>query len=140
MRYTSNMISRLCVIFLIITTSACGGAKGVKQPAATDWGVEYQPTALTVEQVRKKISDRAPSLTACFKREKLSSDVLASFVYELIIPTDGTLHQVKQVSTSGPNQLILAECIQKVLKELRFLAHSGTELRVQVPISGQQLK
>lgn len=140
MRYTKSMIIRYCVIFLIITLSACGGSKAVKQPEATDWGVEYQQAELTVDQVRARISEKAPALTLCFKREKLSSDVLASFVYELTIPNDGTPHQVKQISTSGPNQLILAECIQTVLQKLRFIAHSGSKLTVQVPISGQQLK
>ena len=140
MRYTKHMIIRYCVIFLVIAVSACGGSKAVKQPAAADWGVQYQKTELTVDQVRATISNQAPALTACFKREKLSSDVLASFVYELTIPNDGTSHQVKQLSATGPNQLILAECIQTVLKKLKFIAHSGSKLRVQVPISGQQLK
>jgi|GEM_PF-7006137 len=140
MRYTKHMIIRYYVILLIIAFSACGGSKAVKQPDATDWGVQYQKTELTVDQVRATISSQAPALTACFKREKLSSDVLASFVYELIIPNDGTSHQVKQLSATGPNQQILAECIQTVLQKLQFIAHSGSKLRVQVPISGQQLK
>jgi hypothetical protein len=116
---------------------ACAGPKTIKQPQAETWDLEFQAKPLTTKTVRTKIAGQSAILGACFQRERLSSDVLASFVFELIIPNDGTPHQVIRVSTSQPQQEILSECVHLQLKKLKFTPHAGPSLRLKVPIQAE---
>lgn len=130
------MLLRVCVI-LAISMSACAGPKTVKQPQAENWDLEFQEKPLSASRVRGMIAERSPQLSACFERERMSSDVLASFVFELIIPNDGTPHQSIRLSTTFPKQEILSECIESELKKLKFTPHAGPSLRLKVPIQPQ---
>ena len=113
---------------------ACGGPKTIKQPQAESWDLDFQNKPLSIKQVRSMIAERGPNLRACFEREKMSSDTLASFVFELIIPNDGTPHEVIRLSTTIPKQEILSECLEGELKKLKFTAHAGPSLRLKLPI------
>ena len=118
---------------------ACAGPQTIKQPQAESWDLDFQAKPLSTKTVRTKIAGQSAALGACFQRERLSSDVLATFVFELIIPNDGTSHEVILVSTSQPKQEILSECVHLQLKKLKFAPHAGPSLRLKVPIQAQPL-
>ena len=126
-------------VFLILALGlcACAGPRTVKQPQAENWDLEFQEKPLTASRVRTMIAERSPQLGGCFERERMSSDELASFVFELIIPNDGTPHELIRLSSTIPKQEILTECIESELKKLKFSPHAGPSLRLKVPIQSQ---
>ena len=130
------MVCRVFAI-LVLCLCACAGPRTIKQPQAENWDLEFQEKPLSATRVRTMIADRSAQLGACFERERMSSDQLASFVFELIIPNDGTPHELIRLSTTLPKQEILTECIESELKKLKFSAHAGPSLRLKVPIQSQ---
>jgi len=116
---------------------ACAGPTPVKQPQAETWDLEFQAKPLSAKEVRAEIAEKGMPLRACFQREKMSSDDLASYVFELIVPNDGGPLLINQLSTTNPKQKILAECLVAVLKTLHFPAHAGPNLRLKIPIKSQ---
>jgi hypothetical protein len=127
------MVMRALILFLL-GVLACAGPQAVKQPQAESWDLAFQAKALTVEQVLAAIGEKSMKLRACFQRERMSSDVLASYVFELSVGNDGRPPEIKELSTTNAKQLILSECLASVLRALRFLAHPGGVLRLKVPI------
>lgn len=122
------------LILFLFGVLACAGPQAVKQPQAESWDLAFQAKALTVEQVLAAIGEKSMKLRACFQRERMSSDVLASYVFELSVGNDGRPPEIKELSTTNAKQVILSECLALVLRSLRFLSHPGGVLRLKVPI------
>lgn len=126
---------RSCRLALVLCLGACASAPKPEKQSAELFQPAVRPEPLTAEEVGALVQDAAPSIAACYHRERLSSDVLSSYVFELAIPNDSLPQSVAKISSSLEGQSFLEECVSEVLKRIKFPAHAGDDLKVRVPIS-----
>jgi hypothetical protein len=123
----------------MLAVAACAStppptAKPDPEPAVID-GVRQQP--LTESEVAASINQQQRRISDCYARERLNAaGPLSDFEIRLKIPVDGSAPKGQVVRASIPGQMMLESCVVDTLTSLRFPAHNGATLVIDVPISG----
>jgi hypothetical protein len=91
---------------------------------------------LTVDEVQSKVRASAEEISTCYRNERLqlNAGALSEYVLQLRIPNDGKPPQVLVGSASIQGQTTLEGCLVGVLARLRFPAHPGKRITLNVPI------
>jgi hypothetical protein len=102
-----------------------------------DWkdGVRQKP--LTAEEVTQEVNGHLEELQKCFSRERLNASAVSAYTFRMEIPNDGSPPKVALVSNTPPpkeDQLFLVNCLSDVLRRIKFPAHVGEKLKIDVPI------
>lgn len=105
-----------------------------KAPPPVSDGVRRE--ALAPAEVERAVQGQAARFEACYRSEAMNSPKLSSYVYRLDVPPDGSAPVVHLQKASIPEQKLLEDCVTQVLRSLRFPAHTGARLEVEVPIEG----
>ncbi len=121
-------------LFLVALVAACASSPKPQKQDASLFKSAVRAKPLDAEEVGTMVNEAGASISACYHRERLSTDKVSSYVFELDIPNDGLRQKVTRVSASIENQTFLEECVTKVLSGLRFPSHSGKDLKVRIPI------
>jgi hypothetical protein len=95
-------------------------------------GVRQEP--LTVGEVEERLKQSRVRLEACYRAEAMNSPKLSSYVMRMRVPSDGERPEVTVVKATLPEQKVLEDCVRQVLRALRFPAHSGGAIELEVPI------
>src|SRR5687768_7831713 len=121
----------------LMTIAACASsapppATREPEPGVID-GVRQQP--LTEAEVAASVSRQQRRIGDCYARERLNAaGPLSDFEIRLKIPVDGSAPKGQVVRASIPGQIMLETCIVDTLTSLRFPAHNGATLVIDVPI------
>lgn len=89
-----------------------------------------------MEEVEGAVRAVAHEFGACYhtERRQLVVEDLSEYVLQLRVPADGAAPEVTVVKASIPAQKTLEHCVVTVLSNLRFPAHPGKRITLNVPI------
>ncbi len=93
--------------------------------------------ALTPEDVEAEVRSVATDLGSCYRNERLQlfSGDLPEYLLRLRVPTDGSRPEVTVVKASIAGKEALESCLVTVLSRLRFPAHPGKRITLNIPIN-----
>lgn len=92
---------------------------------------------LTPQQAEQYLQRAAPDFGVCYKRERMNmAKQISDYVFQLVIPPDGTQPEVSVVRESVPGQVALRDCLSEALQRVDFPAHVGSPITIKVPIQG----
>jgi hypothetical protein len=116
---------------LVAATVACATDR-TAAPSATS----SASPPLTAEDVEERVQRAGPSLRGCYLEHRFTYGLqpLSDFRVRLRIPVDGGPHVAEIAEATEPGQEALERCVVQVVEKLRFRAHRGEPLVVDVPI------
>lgn len=139
MTLRSNSVA---VLALVVIGAGCASAPPPKPaeregPAYVD-GVRQRP--LAVEEVEDAVRRSRERIVACYRTERFNNPEakLPSFAFRMEIPTDASAQKVVMTSQQTTAQRVLEGCVRDALVAIRFPAHAGAPLVVDVPIDGPE--
>lgn len=120
---------------VIVALVACG-CKSQPAPRAPSRIDDTRKDPLTVEEVEETVRGVAQDFGACYhtERRQLVVEDLSEYVLQLRVPVDGKAPEVTVVKSTIPAQKTLEQCVVNVLAKLRFPAHPGKRITLNVPI------
>lgn len=91
--------------------------------------------ALTVEEAERYLRQTAPEFEACYRREALNmAQQVSSYVMQVSVPTDGKPATVTVLKETVPGQMTLRGCLVDAIRRVKFPAHIGQVIKMNVPI------
>lgn len=125
----AELVLRL-ICMLSLAGCAAGGTNGSEPASRATSG------PLTVQEVTERFRTRSVELGRCYERERFNQAPIerADYVASVTIPPEGSPLQVSIASAAVPGLEALEDCICQVLKAVRFRAHDGPEMTLDVPV------
>ena len=120
---------------LLLAMLVCGCKSQPPAPAKPRLDTE-RTEPLTIEEVEGQVRSVAPEFGTCYRNERrqLFSQELAEYLLQIRVPIDGSTPEVTVVKASIAGQETLESCVVRVLSRLRFPAHPGKRITLNVPI------
>lgn len=108
--------------------------KTAESPEFID-GVRQRP--LTPEEVTEQIREGLTKFEDCYRRERLNFTfpTLSSYTFRFQVPADGSKNRIGVVEETQPGQQALRLCLADALRSIRFPAHTGKTITIDVPIA-----
>ena len=93
-----------------------------------------------MEEAEELVRAKARRLQLCYSRERLNSlgGELSDYILQVQIPTNGKGAQVKIIEATVPGQAHLEDCVKMTVARIKFPAHSGQPIIMNVPIEGPE--
>ena len=129
------MLGRAVRRALLLALFLCG-CKSQQTTLASPRIDSKRTDPLTVEEVENAVRSVAAEFGTCYRNERrqLFAEELSDYVLQLRVPIDGSQPEITVVKATIAGQEALEHCLVMVLSRLRFPAHPGKRITLNVPI------